>query len=289
MKRRFRRKYLWFSPILLLIILNLSGCFQFRMSNKKKVKYFAKRHLTVATAQYHVGNREMNYVFYADDDTSKPVAIYFHGSPGSSQDFFRTMRDSTFVANFIGVSVDRPGFGHSDFGRAEPSLKEQAKDVKPVLEKYKDRKVVLLGHSYGGPVICKLAMEYPELVDGLVILAGSVAPELEPDEWWRKPMDSKAIRWLIPRSMVASNQEIMPLKDELTAMLPDWEKIECPVVIVQGTKDKLVPPANADFADSMLVNCSHKQINRIEGMNHFIPFMREDLIVDALLEIRPHL
>jgi pimeloyl-ACP methyl ester carboxylesterase len=54
--------------------------------------------------------------------------------------------------------------------------------LKPIVAKQRQngKQVILVGHSLGGPLIARMTMDYPELIDGLVFVAGSVAPKLEP-------------------------------------------------------------------------------------------------------------
>jgi pimeloyl-ACP methyl ester carboxylesterase len=150
------------------------------------------------------------------------------------------------------------------------------------------KKITLIGHSMGGPVIARMAMDYPELVDNLIIVAGSIAPDLEPNEkWFRIPMDFTPIRVLIPASFRASNHEILYLKPELEKMLPLWKNIRQPVIVIQGGKDFLVSPKNADFAEKMLVNSKSVKIVKVDTMNHFVPWSHPQLIKKAIIEIAP--
>jgi pimeloyl-ACP methyl ester carboxylesterase len=80
----------------------------------------------------------------------------------------------------------------------------------------------------------------------------------------------------------ASNEEIYQLKPELEEMLPYWSAIKCPVIVIQGKKDSLVPAANADFAKRMLVNAPVEFILK-EDMGHFVPWSNPELIRRAIL------
>lgn len=270
---------------LFVFALFFTGCFQFRMSNDKAHTYFHKRGIALETEQYQFGERNMNFLRVKHESDTAPVAIYVHGSPGSSKDFFNTMLDSSLREKFELVTVDRPGFGYSGFGESERTLDSQAASIKPLLDMYAGRKIIVIGHSYGGPVVCKMAINYSDQISGLMIVAGSIAPELEPHEPWRKPMDRNWIRWALPRSMVASNQEIMALKEELYKMEREWDQVRCATLVLQGTKDNLVPVGNADYAEKHIKKASYLKIYRLEGENHFIPFQKQFYIVDALHEL----
>ena len=156
----------------------------------------------------------------------------------------------------------------------------------PLLKENKaGRPLILVGHSLGGPLIALMAIEHPDLVDGLVIVAGSIDPELEPNEtWFRAPLATPFLSWVLPRSLRASNEEIYHLKPELEKMLPMWSEIKCPVIVIQGKKDSLVPPGNADFARKMLVNAPVEFILK-DDMDHFVPWSNPELIHQAIVTL----
>ena len=157
--------------------------------------------------------------------------------------------------------------------------------LRPILEAHENqRPIILVGHSLGGPLIARMAMDFPELVDGLVLVAPSIDPELEPYEWYRAPLATPFLRWLLPRSFRASNDEIYKLKPELEEMIPLWPKVRANTIVIQGMKDNLVPPANADFARKMITNAPVRLVIEKE-MNHFIPWTYPQLIRNAVLEL----
>jgi pimeloyl-ACP methyl ester carboxylesterase len=67
-------------------------------------------------------------------------------------------------------------------------------------------------------------------------------------------------------------------------MLPRWKEIKCPVIVIQGEKDSLVPAGNADFAKKMLVNASVDIVMK-KDMNHFVPWNNPELIRQAILSL----
>jgi pimeloyl-ACP methyl ester carboxylesterase len=253
------------------------------MSQKEARKEFKEILFQPVFHQYTIEDRTMNYVVNGID--SLPLVIFVHGSPGSWSAFADFLKDSLLLTKVQMISVDRPGFGYSDYGKGEPSLEKQARWLKPVLDLHKnDRKLILVGHSLGGPLIAKMAILYPELIDHLIIVAGSVDPALEPKEWYRKPMASPVINWMLPGSIRASNKEIMGLKEELEKMIPEWEYIYLPVTVIHGLQDDLVPAGNVDFIEKMLIQTKVKIIRDPE-MNHFIPWKKPGLIKEAILEV----
>ncbi len=214
-----------------------------------------------------------------------PILLMVHGSPGALNAYETYLQDPTLNAQMNLIAVDRSGFGYSDFGIAASSLDLQAALIGEVLKDYPTQKKILVGHSMGGPVIAKLAMDFPDLVDGMVMVAPSISPDLEPSIIWRKALNFPLIRWFTPSGLRVCNQEIIPLKQELEKMLPGWKNIEIPVTIVQGEDDFLVPKENAYFAKAMMPTNPTVATTMIKGGDHFILWSEVDLIKKEILKI----
>lgn len=280
----FKKRYI---PLLLPFLffgVSQLGCLSFRMSERKQEAYLLEHQQQKPDFHtYRIGGRSMHYTHVGND--SLPLVVFVHGSPGSSSAFIDFLADTNLSRVVQMISVDRPGFGYSDFGKTEDSLAMQAKVLKPILEKYMPLPVILVGHSLGGPVIARTAMDYPDLVSGMIMVAPSNDPSLEPKEWFRKPMNWWGVRWMFPLSMVVSNQEILPLKGELEKMLPMWPHITCPVTVIQGDKDDLVNPGNAAFTRRMSVNSPEVDTVMVPGGSHFIVWSKKDLVVKEILKM----
>jgi pimeloyl-ACP methyl ester carboxylesterase len=247
-------------------------------------QFFQNRKVEGSICHYTACNRKMEYV-HAGDST-KPMILFIHGSPGSLSAFLGYVVDTTLLQKGFLITADRPGFGHSGFGMGVASLEKQSEILKHIVTTHASaRPVILVGHSLAGPLIIQMATDYPELVDGLVLIAGSVDPDLEPNEaWFRGPLATPFLSWILPRSLRASNEELYQLKPELQRMMPLWKKVTCPVAIVHGKKDTLVPFANVDFAKKMLVNAKvHDFI--LDDAGHFIPWQNHSFVVDSILKV----
>ena len=284
MKRSYRK---WiFLVLTVLLMFKLNSCLQFRESPQSLSKKFTKRNLDLQLKTIEVEGRKLHFIRTSFGDSTKPLAVFVHGSPGASDNFQDNLYDTVLRAHYEMISVDRPGFGHSDFGKSMPALKDQAAFIAGLLDSFQNRKIVLVGHSYGGPVIVRMAADFPDKIAALLIVAGSVDPALEPKEWWRKPANTTFGKLLIPKAMEVSNQEILTLKHDLEVLKTSWDKVHQPVYFLQGEKDHLVPPENADFARKYLINSTWVKINKVKDMNHFFPFTRHEMITEALLEIK---
>ena len=217
-----------------------------------------------------------------EDGKAKQLIVFVHGTPGSFTTFMHYMNDSLMQEHFHMISVTRPGWVERNAEKV-PSLDEQAAALEPLLRMDRSGKgTILMGHSYGGPVIAKTAMEYSELVSGLVFVATTGDPELSGPRWYNR-LAVVIPRFILGDGLKGANAEIMPLRPQLESILSGWEELEMPVLIVQGGRDRLVNPRNAEFMQRMLVNAEVTYMWR-EGQGHFVLWEEAGLIVDAIIE-----
>lgn len=229
-------------------------------------------------------NRTIQYLKIGNEE-ALPLVVFVHGSPGALNAYEEYFSDPTLLEKMNMIAVDRPGFGFSDFGKTEPSLLVQAELIATILKDFPKQKKILVGHSMGGPVIAKTVMEFPELVDGLVMVAPSISPADEPSNTWRRVLNFPLIRWFTPPALRVCNQEIIPLKTELELMMDEWKNINVPLTVVQGTEDNLVPMENALFAEAMMKDNIQVKKQMIEGGDHFILWSELPLVKEEILEV----
>lgn len=257
----------------------VSSCISFSMTEKQVRAYFNEKPVKPTSVFYAVDGYQMHYEKLSVGDEGS--FIFIHGTPGAWDAFIDYFADSTLYNYAEIISPDRPGFGSSSYAKPIRSLQEQARLLKPMLEDAKAPRI-LIGHSLGGPIVARLAMDYPELVDGIIMLAPALDPKLEPNEdWFRVPMRWPIIGVIAPKIFRISNEELVFLDEELESMLPLWKEVTASSITIQGTEDKLVHPENGPFADSVLVNAPHELI-MLEGQNHFLPWNESALIKEKL-------
>lgn len=214
---------------------------------------------------------------------ARPLVLLVHGSPGSWNDFAHVMADARLAERAWLVSVDRLGWGGSVEGGLETSLEAQALALRGVLEAHPgNRPVIVVGHSSGGPIAARLAMDVPEQVGGLVLVGGAVDPALEKTEWYQKVSRWRLVRWMVPKMLRRADDELRPFKAELAAMSDRWGELRMPVTVLHGDADDLVSPANADFVKRAAGN-AQVTIERPAKVGHLIPWNRPELITAAIL------
>jgi pimeloyl-ACP methyl ester carboxylesterase len=290
-KQRFWLKSLVVLLALVALGMTLGGCKLFMPPEIRNIEQtlgaraqtLETNHLSTAH-NYTVEGRTMHEVG-AGTNGSVPLILFVHGSPGDWKAWAQYLSDPDLATRAHMIAVDRPGFGGSEAGKVEPSLEQQSRDIAPLLDQAAPgQRVILVGHSFGGPVICRLAMDHPDQVTDLIVLAGSIDPGQEQTKWYQLAAEWRIFRWLVPADLQTANREIMPLKGCLIEMLPLWPKIHQRVTVIQGLADNLVPPENADFAQRMMTNARPLEIIRIPGMNHFLPWKQYSLVKKTILE-----
>jgi pimeloyl-ACP methyl ester carboxylesterase len=216
-------------------------------------------------------------------DPTGSVVIFIHGTPGSARawtDFVAQPNPHTQV-----IAIDRPGYGKTSPNQEEIHLAEQAKIVAAFFPK-DGRKVILIGHSLGGPIAAKVAAEYPNQVGTLILLAAAMDPGLEKNHplqyvgnwFWVKP--------LLPKKILHANLELMGLKEELIQLEGDLSKITSNVIVVQGDQDDLVPVANVPYIQKHITNAKSFKLYIMENQNHFLPWNAQDKINAVINEAR---
>ncbi|MBW8011351.1 MAG: alpha/beta fold hydrolase [Chloroflexi bacterium] len=107
---------------------------------------------------------------------NRQKAILIHGWSSSSYAMHPLME--LLSSRFSCVSIDLPGYGKS------PRLKERAtiplyvELLADLIEQIGEGQVVLVGHSMGGMISLSLALEYPMLVDRMVLISPTITGRL---------------------------------------------------------------------------------------------------------------
>jgi pimeloyl-ACP methyl ester carboxylesterase len=253
-----------------------------------------------------------------------PVALFVHGWGCSVYSWRRTLR-AVADAGIRALAFDLKGHGLSGkpLGTAHYTLPSLARHVTDVLDALELDRVVLVGHSMGGAISLRLALDAPERVAGLVLPApigfGAVSwmhliPWLAPRpvEW---AMPYLAFRWTfrvglwrayghLGRPTARDVDEYWaPTRDpafmrvlcelarafEWTEGRPEeLARVACPVEIVFGSRDHLVRP---DICAPYIAHLREGRAQTIPEAGHALPEEVPDvmnaIIVDAVRRFHP--
>ena len=206
--------------------------------------------------------------------------VFIHGTPGNAKGWVEYLLK--VPAGRLHIALDRLGYGSSQPTHVVVSFKRQARAVASLLRMGGGRKSILVGHSSGAAVALQTALDFPEMVGGLLLLAGAFDPDLEEAIWFQPLGTLWPISRLLSRTINNANRELLGLKRELLAQADRLHQIRIPVGIVHGQMDPLVPIANLGYLQRKLKNARiHKMV--LKYADHFIPWHSKPAI-DAELE-----
>jgi|SRR6185312_9091937 len=269
----------------IILLLVFDRLVQFRMDNAELLDWFGERHIKPKIGYYTSEGRKIRYVQVGNSPDA--TILFIHGAPSSLSYWKSYLADSSLLSRATMYAADRPGYGYSGLADPMPAISEQAAAQVPILDSLHKahHPIIVVGVSYGAPIACRLAMDHPELVDGLVLVAPPLGPGQERIFWFTYAIESPMIHWVVPRMLQTANEEKIHHKEGLTKMLPLWGRIHVPVIYLQGEKDGLVDTTNATFARRHLTNVPYLDIRMIPNRGHLLAFTEKDRIEKAILEM----
>jgi len=95
--------------------------------------------------------------------------LFIHGSMGSAEDWetlYPLLKDKYRV-----IAFDRPGMGFSDIEKDDYTLDGNAKIAREIIKKLDLKDVIIVGHSYGGAIALRMAINYDANIKGYLLLA----------------------------------------------------------------------------------------------------------------------
>ena len=111
-----------------------------------------------------------NRIHYVDVGEGRPI-VFLHGL-GAQLHHFRSTLFGRLDPGYRLIALDRPGSGYSvRASGATGRLPEQAEIVRRFIETMRLEKPLVVGHSLGGAIALTLAVEHPEAISGIALLA----------------------------------------------------------------------------------------------------------------------
>ncbi len=287
MQKFLRKKRFYFSLAILGFLVYSYKTLELRLPDKELIEVLSDNPygLTPKINYLDKGFRKIRYVEIGHD--SLPLIVFVHGAPSSSNFWESLMTDSTLLREAKLLAVDRPGYGYSGFGKPEISVERQAAVIASVLElkKQKHETIIAHGSSYGGTVVARLAMDYPELLNGILLQSASLAPGAEKTYWISYPTSHWLLKWLMPPTINVANAEKLNHRPQLEKMAQLWDQIKAKTIIMHGTIDKLIYPENAFFAKEKLVNAQLLDFRLFEGRGHDLLWNKKEELIDGLQKL----
>lgn len=259
-------------------------------------------------------------VHYAEVGQGKPLVL-LHGNGSMLQDFMASGFAKEAARRYRVIAFDRPGYGYSERPRTTiwtPTA--QADLLGAALRQLDISQALVLGHSWGASVAIALALDHPEMVQGLILESGyfygsaradvmlmsgpaipvvgdllryTVSPPLARLLWpamIRKlfsPNPVAATFAAVPSEMAIRPSQLRAGAAESALMIPDalvmqgrYGELTMPVAIVAGTDDKLV-----DFEEQPMRlhrELPSTRLHVVQGGGHMVHHSRPQEVIAAL-------
>jgi pimeloyl-ACP methyl ester carboxylesterase len=132
------------------------------------------------------------------DQGSGPTLLCIHGLAGQMRHFTYALLDK-LKSDYRLVIVDRPGSGYSTRPpQASAAIFAQARTLAKFADALRLERPLVVGHSLGGAIALALALNHPEQVGGLALLAPLTHPQDELSPVFRGlSIRSPLMRWIM--------------------------------------------------------------------------------------------
>jgi pimeloyl-ACP methyl ester carboxylesterase len=211
------------------------------------------------------------------------------------------------------IAYDHPGFGKSDKGHDDYSIRFFARILRELIRELGLGKLTLIGHSMGGAVVLRYLMEDPGLVSRAVVIAppGIRLPQNPiirglASLMLRSPLASRMLARSIERSIVQRTDAVLDMIFHAKGLPddPEWplirrslqitasnllhfslygrlSVIRTPLLVVWGENDSLLP---ADLALAIHREIPLARLALIPDCGHYPMLEMPDLFLHRLRE-----
>jgi pimeloyl-ACP methyl ester carboxylesterase len=237
---------------------------------------------------------ENSLVHYEVIGRGKPI-IFLHGWLGSWRYWMGTME--ALARRYRCYALDFWGFGDSDKTRLNCTVSDYLSLVDQFMDRMGLVDAPVVGHSMGGTIAIRLALEYPHRVSRLILVSAPVVgrsctpiiklasnPTLNKMFWkpailatWGRPL---LHRWIATNWQVWYREileDVLKVTREAaqqsghslirTDLRPQLKNLKMPVVAMHGGKDTVVSPAELHHFENGHLHNAHTVL--FEKSQHF--------------------
>lgn len=247
------------------------------------------------------------HMAFTDEGHGDPL-LFIHGYPLSQGAWSRQVE--AFRTKHRVLAPDLRGFGHSGFGdrTGAISMKAYADDLHALMVERGVGPVILAGHSMGGYIALAFALEHPELVRGLALVATRAGADSPEGAAGRLALAGKvkaegaqvAVDAIAPKMLAAGNadprmaQQVRQLMASATdegvigALLgmagrPDSTPLlgglTMKTLVITGADDTLIPPKESEAMAAAIPGATLKLI---PDAGHLVAFEQPEAFNEAL-------
>lgn len=284
-------------------------------------RHQAKRSLEEFPPVGRFVNLDNSRLHYVRAGSGRPMVL-IHGLGGLVQDFTMTIFDD-LAKEFDVVAFDRPGFGYSTTAEVSGSpMATHVAYIRSAVNELGLQKPVIVGHSYGGAVALRYALEHQNEISGLVLLAPVAYPVAKWPGWASQVLTVPGIGQLTaeivlapvgeviapqtvkrafapdavpadyiesricltnrPSQLLASAGDLAKLNNDISTMKSKYASITIPVSIITGTEDKLIDYDK--HAVRLAKTIPHADLTILLGSGHQVHYAYPAEVLAAIRE-----
>jgi pimeloyl-ACP methyl ester carboxylesterase len=249
--------------------------------------------------------------------------VLLHGAGSNLRDMDMALGQRLAARHRV-ILIDRPGLGFSARKKNDDgSPATQAVVLRQVLDQLGVERPIIVGHSFGGTLALAFALDFPDRVAGLVLLAPPTHPGLWPLSRLNAMLASP-IGWLFAYTLALPFGAILIWPGSRTAFLPqvipqhyvkrsaamlvlrpatllnNWADVGCleqalarqaerygtllvPTIVLSGDRDPLVPPEK--HAMKLAAAAPVVKLTVLPGLGHMLHHVASDSVAEAVEEL----
>lgn len=246
----------------------------------------------------NVNGININYVEKGEGE----LIVVLHGW-GSNIGLHANMIE-LFSKKYKAVAMDMPGFGQSEEPPSAWCVDDYVQFVIDFLADYKDKKIMFLGHSFGGRVIIKLCSrtDLPFEVSRVMLVdsAGILPPRTNKKSWRTRYyklgkwfLSTRLMQKLAPDALENFRKKmgsadyaaasplmrqvlVKVVNEDLEPLLPN---IKCPALLVWGVNDTATPLSDGEKMEKLIPDAG---LVKLENAGHY-SFLEQQFIFNRVM------
>lgn len=225
---------------------------------------------------------------YIDIGQGKSTLVFLHGWTKKKEDYWELFK--LLAPHSRIIAVDLPGFGQTALTKPY-ALDDYVTDLEDFLRQKKLRKIVLVGHSFGGRVAIKFVLKNSNMVEKLVLIdsAGIERKSLPVLlKIWLSNKTPQTIKHLLPFQVGSDDYRATTgylrdtMKNIVTENLePALKNISVPTLLVWGEKDHTTPLWQGRLMHK-LINGSKLEV--VPDGDHGSPYRKAPNVARVILD-----
>lgn len=185
----------------------------------------------------------------------RPSVLFIHGAGGSGEKWINQLSG---IKNYHLIALDLPGHGLSEGGGIN-SIQIYKEIIWEFVQEIELRSFVLSGHSMGGAIAMEFALDYPDILKGLIIVNSGARLKVNPrtlESLSRGEHSFESIKYSY--ALNTSEEVLERAADEMKlvptqVLLADFQacdnfnlmnsiqRINLPTLVICGQEDRMTP------------------------------------------------